>query len=103
MSIDKIAAKQASEALNIIMVAGAESHSTGFIAVLESAVSILHKAAEGEIREVVDCDKCKYSKYARTVAYGYRCNNENSPCRGRVTFANFGCTYGERKTVPPDA
>jgi len=52
--------------------------------------------AHNEI-EAVRCGMCKYSEYSSTVTCAYRCKNTLSPCRGRVTFADFGCAYGERR------
>lgn len=41
------------------------------------------------------CVNCKHSTTSRTTHYAYNCQNPISPCRGRVTFADFGCSYAE--------
>ena len=46
--------------------------------------------------EVVRCGQCKDSDYSKTVSCAYICRNEKSPCYYRVTYADFGCLYGER-------
>ena len=49
------------------------------------------------LSKAVLCGDCISSKLNKGIDYTYRCENKISPCRGRITFADFGCTYGEKK------
>ena len=53
------------------------------------------------MKNVVYCGECKYSEYSRTLMCAYRCANPSNlcPCRGRITYADFYCAYGERKGI----
>ena len=42
------------------------------------------------------CGECLHSVNSKTPC-AYKCNNKHSPCHGRITYADFGCLYGERK------
>lgn len=43
------------------------------------------------------CPECEYSKDS-TIPYAYNCKNKISPCRNRIVYADFGCTYGKKKS-----
>ena len=42
------------------------------------------------------CGECLHSVNSK-IPCAYKCNNRQSPCYGRITYADFGCLYGERK------
>lgn len=47
--------------------------------------------------EVMRCGQCVFSDLSMSVPCAYVCRNPKSPCRNRVTCADFGCLYGERR------
>ena len=51
-----------------------------------------------DAEEVVRCGGCIYSANSMSVPCAYVCNREGSPCYKRITYADFGCLYGERRT-----
>ncbi len=63
--------------------------------VFGKAALLLEKTANAE--EVVQCGECAQSTYSKTVACAYKCENRQSPCFGRTTYADFGCLYGEMR------
>ena len=46
----------------------------------------------------VRCAQCAHAERHKTASFSYICRNEKSPCYCRTAYADFGCTYGERKT-----
>jgi hypothetical protein len=46
----------------------------------------------------VRCPQCAYAERHKNAACAYICRNEDSPCYCRTAYADFGCTYGEKKT-----
>lgn len=49
-----------------------------------------------DLRKAVLCSECKHTVLS-TIPCAYNCINKLSPCRNRVVYADFGCTYGEKK------
>lgn len=49
-------------------------------------------------REAVLCGQCVFSDISMSIPCAYICRKEKSPCYNRVTCADFGCLYGERKS-----
>lgn len=64
---------------------------------LEGATHFILEAPTVDAVEVVRCGECAYSKDSSAVSQAYRCDYSLSPCRGRTTYADFGCLYGHRK------
>jgi|GEM_PF-5653158 len=56
---------------------------------------MLDKEVIEQLRVVVFCGECRFAKNSKTVPCAYRCDYTLSPCRGRVTSSDFGCTYGK--------
>jgi hypothetical protein len=54
-------------------------------------------------QQVVYCGDCQYGGYSATVICAYTCRNPISPCRWRITYADFGCSYGKRRAPTQDA
>ena len=46
----------------------------------------------------VQCGECAHSTNSRSVDCAYKCKCKRSPCYDRITYADFGCLYGERRT-----
>ena len=46
---------------------------------------------------IVLCGQCKFSNISKSIPCAYICIKKNSPCYKRVTYADFGCLYGENK------
>ena len=64
---------------------------------MEIAESYIKNAPTVDAVEVVLCGQCGFSDLSMSVLCAYICKNPKSPCRNRVTFADFGCLYGERR------
>ena len=50
------------------------------------------------LTNAVRCAQCALAEKHKTASFSYICRNEKSPCYCRTAYADFGCTYGERKT-----
>lgn len=46
--------------------------------------------------EVVRCGECAHRINSK-MPCAYKCVHRRSPCYGRITYADFGCLYGERR------
>lgn len=61
------------------------------------AMSEVWEAPTVDVVEAVRCGQCKHAGVSMHTDCAYKCENKMSPCRGRITAADFGCTYGERR------
>ena len=43
------------------------------------------------------CGECVHSTNSHSIDCAYKCGCKQSPCYGRITYADFGCLYGKRR------
>nr|DAG11706.1 MAG TPA: hypothetical protein [Caudoviricetes sp.] len=72
---------------------GADGLDDGYISALRFAASYLHKIANGEYKQVVECGECEYWQNDGVHLYGI-CKNPNI---GNVKLDTDYCSYGARK------